>query len=91
MPSRWRSRPRFDRVMAGERSLAGHNPPFTHVVGRAFRRRLYPVTSHPIFENVCFFIGNCGRSGDGFGRSTSRDSPVVRTLVADFTATCSLT
>ena len=35
----------------------GHNPPFTCVVGRTFRGRLRPATSHPIVEAECSVIG----------------------------------
>jgi hypothetical protein len=42
----------------------GHKPPFTCVVGRTFRRRLRPVTGHPIVKDERSFsaIADIGES-----------------------------
>jgi hypothetical protein len=39
-----------------------HNPPFTWVVGRTFRRQLCSLTGHRIVKDECPFIGHCGHS-----------------------------
>lgn len=39
-------------------AVAGHKPPLTCVVARAFKRRLHPVTGHPIAEDERSVIGH---------------------------------
>jgi hypothetical protein len=58
-----------------ERSLTpgaqrGHKPPFTCVVGQTFKRRLRPVTGHPIVRDERSFIG-LSRHWDGLGSTSA--------------------
>src|ERR1700730_12834912 len=63
---------RFRRTLGT--AAPGHNPSFTCLVGQTFRRRLRPVTSHPLVNDERSFIGLCSRwsinkSTAGIGRS----------------------
>lgn len=46
MPSRWRSRLRFDGTAVGEWSLAGQEGTVASAIGGPFVRRLRPDISH---------------------------------------------
>jgi hypothetical protein len=47
MPLRWRSRPRFDRMAAGERSLAGQHATVAKDASRSFERQRHLHSGHP--------------------------------------------
>ncbi len=58
MPSRWRSRPKYDDLKAGARSLAGHEPSFARTFTWTFRRRLLPASSHSDCDDERCFVGH---------------------------------
>lgn len=54
-------------MTGNRRSLAGHEPPFTCIADRTFRRRLRTVSGQPIVSDERSHFGLTRRSGGGCG------------------------